>query len=86
MRLDRPRSGSILVLSAFLMLIMLGMVAFALDTRLYRGIVDIGPSGGKTPTLREQILHGLTPADLNYHGGKLELNDKGELVCSFGSA
>lgn len=32
MRLDRPRSGSILVLSAFLMLIMLGMVAFVLDT------------------------------------------------------
>jgi len=47
-----------------------------------RGIVDIGPSGGKTPTLRTQIVDGLTTADLNHHGGKLELDYKGELVLS----
>ncbi len=44
-----------------------------------RGLVDIGPQGGKQNTLRRQILEGITAEDLAYHGGKLELDYQGEL-------
>ena len=42
------------------------------------GTVDIGANAG-TKTLRRQILDGITPEDLAYHGGKLELDGFGEL-------
>jgi Flp pilus assembly protein TadG len=44
-----------------------------------RGTVDIGSSNNSTADIARQILHGISPADLAYHGGSLELNDSGEL-------
>jgi hypothetical protein len=45
-----------------------------------RGLIEIGPSGGDVPTLRQQILHGISPSDLNHHGGSLELNSQGQMA------
>lgn len=44
-----------------------------------RGTVDIGSSNNSTADITRQILHGITPDDLAYHGGSLEFNDDGEL-------
>ncbi len=44
-----------------------------------RGTVDIGSSGNSTNDLKRQILDGISPSDLSYHGGKLELDANGEL-------
>lgn len=46
------------------------------------GTVDIGSNNSTTPVLRRQITHGLTRADLDFHGGSLELNEQGELHLS----
>jgi hypothetical protein len=44
-----------------------------------RGTVDIGSSNNSTADITRQILHGITPEDLAYHGGSLEFNEDGEL-------
>lgn len=44
-----------------------------------RGTVDIGSSNNSTADITRQILHGISPKDLAYHGGSLEFNDEGEL-------
>jgi hypothetical protein len=44
-----------------------------------RGTVDIGSANNSTSDIARQILHGISPADLAYHGGKLEFNQSGEL-------
>jgi len=44
-----------------------------------RGTVDIGSSNNSTADITRQILHGITPDDLAYHGGSLEFNEDGEL-------
>ena len=44
-----------------------------------RGTVDIGSSNNSTADITRQILHGITPHDLAYHGGSLEFNEEGEL-------
>ena len=44
-----------------------------------RGTVDIGRNNNSTADLSRQILEGISPEDLSYHGGKLELDHRGEL-------
>jgi hypothetical protein len=47
-----------------------------------RGTVDIGSSNNSTADLARQILYGISPADLAYHGGTLEFDENGELVLN----
>ncbi|MBW3600316.1 MAG: hypothetical protein KY475_23990, partial [Planctomycetes bacterium] len=44
-----------------------------------RGTVDVGSSNNSTADIARQILHGASPDDLSHHGGKLELDEYGEL-------
>ena len=44
-----------------------------------RGTVDIGAPNNSTADLARQIVHGITPEDLEYVGGSLELDASGEL-------
>ncbi len=44
-----------------------------------RGTVDIGSCNNSTADIARQILNGISPDDLDYHGGKLELDEYGEL-------
>ena len=44
-----------------------------------RGTVDIGSSNNSTADISRQIVDGVSSSDLDYHGGKLELDDDGEL-------
>jgi Flp pilus assembly protein TadG len=44
-----------------------------------RGTVDIGSSNNSTADIARQIVHGISPSDLQHHGGSLELDDDGEL-------
>lgn len=44
-----------------------------------RGTVDIGSSNNSTADIARQILYGVSPEDLEYHGGSLEFNEQGEL-------
>lgn len=44
-----------------------------------RGTVDIGAPNNSTCDLARQIVHGITPDDLEYVGGSLELDANGEL-------
>jgi hypothetical protein len=44
-----------------------------------RGTVDIGSSNNSTSDLCQQIRYGISEEDLEYHGGKLELDENGEL-------
>lgn len=44
-----------------------------------RGTVDIGGSNNSTNDIARQILHGISPADLEHHGGELEFDSAGEL-------
>jgi hypothetical protein len=46
------------------------------------GTIDIGGDNSTTPTLRRQIVNGLTRQDLEYHGGALELNSSGTMTLS----
>lgn len=39
-----------------------------------RGTVDIGSNNNSTADIARQILEGVSPDDLSYHGGKLELS------------
>ena len=43
------------------------------------GTIDIGGNDNSTAVIARQILHGPTRADLAHHGGRLELDDNGEL-------
>ncbi|MBN1852556.1 MAG: Tad domain-containing protein [Pirellulales bacterium] len=47
-----------------------------------RGTVDIGSSNNSTNDIARQILHGVSPEDLEYHGGSLELDENGELFLN----
>ena len=47
-----------------------------------RGTVDIGSSNNSTADIARQILYGISPADLAYHGGKLEFDASGQAVFS----
>jgi Flp pilus assembly protein TadG len=44
-----------------------------------RGTVDIGSSNNSTADIARQILNGVTPADLAYHGGSLTFDANQEL-------
>jgi hypothetical protein len=44
-----------------------------------RGTVDIGSSNNSTADIARQILDGVSPADLAYHGGSLEFDATGKL-------
>jgi hypothetical protein len=44
-----------------------------------RGTVDIGSSNNSTADIARQILNGVTPADLAYHGGSLTFDANHEL-------
>lgn len=44
-----------------------------------RGTVDIGSSNNSTNDIARQIVHGVSPSDLEHHGGKLEFNAQGTL-------
>jgi len=47
-----------------------------------RGTVDIGPSNNSTADIARQILRGVTQADLDYVGGELRFNSRGELYLN----
>jgi hypothetical protein len=47
-----------------------------------RGTVDIGGNNNSTSDLSRQIVEGISPADLEHHGGKLEFDDNGELFLN----
>jgi len=44
-----------------------------------RGTVDIGSSNNSTSDIARQITDGVTPEDLAFHGGSLQLDENGEL-------
>ena len=44
-----------------------------------RGTVDIGHNGNSTADIKRQILEGISPEDMDHHGGKLEFDSNGEL-------
>lgn len=47
-----------------------------------RGTVDIGSSNNSTADIARQILHGVTAADLAYHGGSLQFDANGFLYLN----
>ncbi len=47
-----------------------------------RGTVDVGSSNNSTNDIARQILHGVTPDDLAFHGGSLEFDENGELFLN----
>ncbi len=47
-----------------------------------RGTVDIGGRNNSTADIARQILHGVNANDLSHHGGKLELDERGELALN----
>jgi hypothetical protein len=44
-----------------------------------RGTVDIGGNSNSTDDIARQIIHGISQQDMEYHGGKLELDSNGEM-------
>lgn len=44
-----------------------------------RGTIDIGSNNNSTADIARQIVDGISPSDLSYHGGKLEFDHNGEL-------
>ncbi|MDA1049898.1 MAG: pilus assembly protein TadG-related protein [Planctomycetota bacterium] len=44
-----------------------------------RGTIDIGSNNNSTADIARQIVEGISPSDLSYHGGKLEFDCHGEL-------
>ena len=44
-----------------------------------RGTVDIGSNNNSTADIARQIVEGISAEDLEYHGGKLEFDENGEL-------
>jgi Flp pilus assembly protein TadG len=47
-----------------------------------RGTVDIGSANNSTADIADQILNGISPADLAFHGGKLEFDSCGKLYLN----
>lgn len=47
-----------------------------------RGTVDIGSANNSTCDLSRQIVHGISPQDLEYMGGKIEFNSCGKLYLN----
>lgn len=47
-----------------------------------RGTVDIGSSNNSTNDISRQILNGVNSNDLEYHDGKLEFDDHGEMLLN----
>ena len=47
-----------------------------------RGTVDFGNPNYSTADLANQILNGVSPADLAYHGGKIEFGPDGKLFLN----
>jgi hypothetical protein len=47
-----------------------------------RGTVDVGSNNNSTADIARQILNGVTPQDLEYHGGSLEFDSNGELFLN----
>jgi Flp pilus assembly protein TadG len=47
-----------------------------------RGTVDIGSNNNSTDDIARQILHGVSPSDLAFHGGKLEFGPDGTLTLN----
>ncbi|MGI9456449.1 MAG: pilus assembly protein TadG-related protein [Aeoliella sp.] len=47
-----------------------------------RGMVDIGSNNNSTSDIVRQILYGVSPSDLAYHGGKIEFNSYGKLYLN----
>jgi hypothetical protein len=47
-----------------------------------RGTVDIGSSNNSTCDIADQILNGISPADLAYHGGTLAFDSCGKLYLN----
>ncbi len=47
-----------------------------------RGTVDIGSPANSTQVIARQILEGVTPEDLDFHGGSLEFDANGELFLN----
>jgi Flp pilus assembly protein TadG len=44
-----------------------------------RGTIDIGSNNNSTADITRQIVDGISPSDLEYHGGKLEFDAEGKL-------
>ncbi len=47
-----------------------------------RGTLDIGSDSNSTADIARQIVEGITPADLDYHGGELKLDENGQLLLN----
>lgn len=47
-----------------------------------RGTIDIGSSNNSTADIARQIVDGVSPSDLDYHGGELKLNSSGQLALN----
>lgn len=47
-----------------------------------RGTVDVGSNNNSTADISRQITDGVTPEDLDHHGGQLEFDDNGELFLN----
>lgn len=47
-----------------------------------RGTVNIGVTNNSTSTVRQQILTGITPEQLDLHGGELKFDENGELFLN----
>ena len=47
-----------------------------------RGTVDIGSSNNSTSDLARQIVHGISPTDLEHLGGSLQFNNQGTLTLN----
>jgi Flp pilus assembly protein TadG len=53
-----------------------------IDSSGNRGTVDIGGANNSTDDISLQILEGISPADLAYHGGELKFNSEGKLFLN----
>jgi len=47
-----------------------------------RGTVDIGNNNNAVPDIRRQILYGISPEDLEQHGGSLEFDENGQFFLN----
>ncbi len=47
-----------------------------------RGTVDIGSNNNSTADIARQILEGVSPEDLEFHGGEIKLDENGELFLN----
>lgn len=47
-----------------------------------RGTVDIGSNSNSTADLSRQIVQGITPCDLDHHGGELKFDNNGKLFLN----